>query len=86
MPSARVPNVARYQSPTMSTPSGFCDGTSMMIVLARIDRASGVSARARRSASTIGVVKPPTSVEWMLDVIRMTFFPSSSRRARSSAA
>ena len=44
----------------MSTPSGFCDGTSMMIVFARISRASRiVRARARRSASTIGVVNPP---------------------------
>ena len=28
----------------MSTPSGFCDGTSMMIVFARIACASGVVA------------------------------------------
>jgi hypothetical protein len=47
----------------MSTPSGFCDGTNMMMVFARISFASRSCARASRSASTMGVVNPPDSFE-----------------------
>src|SRR6185437_14304620 len=69
----------------MSTPSGFCDGTSMMLVLSRIVLVSRSLPRARRSARTIGVVKPPDSLEWIADVTRMTSFPSSISFCRSLA-
>ena len=43
MPSYGVPSVFRYQRVTMSTPSGFSDGTRMKIVFSRIARNLGLS-------------------------------------------
>ncbi len=85
MPSLFVPSVARYQSPTMSTPSGLSDGTRITIVFARIARASASSLVTSRCASTSGVTIPPTSSEWMLEVTSTMSLPFRTSESRSCA-
>ena len=68
-------SVFRYQSATMSVPSGLSEGTSSVITLSRICFTSGVFCEVSLKASSVAVNVPPTSVEWMLHVMTTTVLP-----------
>jgi hypothetical protein len=78
----------------MVTPSGLSDGTSHTMTLSSIARVAADVSVARRWAIRTGERWPPTSVEWMLDVMSTTVLPFRSastasgfdRSARGSAS
>src|SRR5690348_3169930 len=76
VPSHFVFRVLRYQRVTMSTPSGFKEGTSSRIVLCRMASKCGLGSVSRRYANSTALCVDATSVAWIEHVISTMFLPS----------
>src|ERR1700733_143269 len=76
VPSNFVSKVERYQRVTISTPSGFSEGTSNKIVLSRMVWKRGLVSVISRYANSTALCVEATSSAWIEHVIRTMFLPS----------
>ena len=80
-----MPKYFSYQSTTILLPSGFSDGTRRNTTFSRTSLTSAPSSDASLWTSSMLIWLPPTSVLWILQVIRTIVFPFSISFSASSS-